>query len=371
MDILERFAIRGCRLDADGRITSADPGLWAFLGLEPPASPPLASELFDELAGREGDIRGVAAGRRAELVVPGVRRGSGYIDLCVLPAGDPGEEGSPGASLYVRDVSDSMRAQQAIIQQRNEISLLKREADGANARLKELMEEIRQHNHGLSAAVREKTREIRISRLSVITKLARVAEFRDKETGGHIYRIGRSSVLVGRAFGLRSDDCEELFHASLLHDVGKVGIPDSILLKPGPLDAAERAVMQTHTVIGAEILAGEEGGLMARARDIARFHHERWDGRGYPEARLGEAIPLEARICSIVDVFDALLSKRPYKEAWDAEAALAFVRRESGRAFDPEVVDAFLPVAPDIVKLRTGALETEGSEGVEDFPELY
>jgi putative two-component system response regulator len=216
--------------------------------------------------------------------------------------------------------------------------------------------------------VRLKTKDLRQSRLSIIGKLARVAEFRDKETGGHIYRIGRSSVLVGRSYGLSSEACENIFHASLLHDVGKVGIPDSILLKPGPLTAEERAIMQTHAIIGSDILGGEEGKLLKSAMEVARFHHERWDGRGYPEARSGESIPIVARICSIVDVFDALLSKRPYKDAWSAEEALAFIRKESGSAFDPLVVKAFLDVSADIVKLRLGSLETEG---LEYLPEFY
>jgi putative two-component system response regulator len=126
--------------------------------------------------------------------------------------------------------------------------------------------------------------------------------------------------------------------------------------------------MQTHTIIGSDILGGEEGRLLKSAMEVARFHHERWDGRGYPEARSGESIPIVARICSIVDVFDALLSKRPYKEPWPADQALELIRKESGCAFDPRVLEAFLEVEPDIVKLR---LDSSEADGLEFLPEFY
>jgi HD-GYP domain-containing protein (c-di-GMP phosphodiesterase class II) len=362
MDILERFAIHRCDLDAEGRLLPGEPGFWRLLGLAPPSRPLPAAEVLDELVGREEDVRNIAGGGEGEICIPGIRRGMSYFDLYLIPAGHG------AAAIVLKDCSDAMRAQQVLLQQRNEIDLLKRDIDKRNVRLKELMETVREQNHDLTMKVRLKTKDLRQSRLSVIARLARVAEFRDKETGGHIYRIGRSSVLVGRRCGLSTEDCEELFHASLLHDVGKVGIPDSILLKPGPLSPEERSVMQTHTLIGAELLAGDESRLLKNARDVARFHHERWDGTGYPEARAAEAIPLVARICAIVDVFDALLSQRPYKEAWSPERALDLIRREAGSSFDPSVAASFFEVAPDIVKLRQDASEPEG---IEFLPEFY
>jgi response regulator RpfG family c-di-GMP phosphodiesterase len=366
MDILERFAIYSCGLDSEGCLLSGESGFWKTLGIEKPEAPTLASELLDELVGREEDIRELAASGKGEICIPGIRRNSGFLDIYVLPSPD-GPLGQR-ALLVIKDSSEAMRAQQAVLQQRNEITLLKRDLDKRNEELKVLMETVRTQNHELSNKVRVKTKDLRQSRLSIIAKLARVAEFRDKETGGHIYRIGRSSVLVGRSYGLSTDACEYIFHASLLHDVGKVGIPDSILLKNGPLSAEERAIMQTHTIIGSDILGGEEGKLLKSAMEIARFHHERWDGRGYPEARSGEAIPIMARICAIVDVFDALLSARPYKDAWPVEKAVEFVRGESGAAFDPLVVSAFLTTVPDIVKLRLGSLE---ADSLEYLPEFY
>lgn len=368
VDILERFAIYGCGLDAEGRLLSGESGFWRRLGIEQPEEPTPASDLFDELVGREEDIRRIARSGEGEISIPGIRRDSGFLDFYVLPCDEGADSGGKRAVLVIKDSSDAMRAQQAVLQQRNEITLLKRDLDKRNGELKELMETVRTQNHELSNKVRLKTKDLRQSRLSIIAKLARVAEFRDKETGGHIYRIGRSSVLVGRSYGLSDEACETIFHASLLHDVGKVGIPDSILLKPGALSADERAIMQTHTIIGSDILGGEEGKLLKSAMEVARFHHERWDGRGYPEARSGESIPIVARICSIVDVFDALLSKRPYKEPWPADQALELIRKESGCAFDPRVLEAFLEVEPDIVKLRLDSFE---AEGLEFLPEFY
>jgi response regulator RpfG family c-di-GMP phosphodiesterase len=368
VDILERFAIYSCGLDAEGRLLSGESGFWRCLGVDAPDEPMPAADLIDELVGREEDIRGIARSGAGEIRIPGIRRGSGYLDFFVLPSADGSPSGKERARLVIKDSSEAMYAQQAIVQQRNEITLLKRDLDRRNDELKKLMDTVRTQNHELSTKVRLRTKDLRQSRLSIIAKLARVAEFRDKETGGHIYRIGRSSVLVGRSCGLSSDACEDMFHASLLHDVGKVGIPDAILLKPGPLSSEERAIMQTHAIIGSDILGGEEGRLLKTAMEVARFHHERWDGHGYPEARSGESIPLVARICSIVDVFDALLSKRPYKEPWSVEKALEFIRSESGGAFDPLVVDAFAKVAPDIVKIRLGSLD---ADSVEFLPEFY
>jgi response regulator RpfG family c-di-GMP phosphodiesterase len=371
MDILERFSIYVCGLDGDGRIISGETGLWHRLGVEVPSFPVAGADLLDELVGLEGRILDIARSGAGGLSIPGIRREACFLDLFVLPVGElgsvPGIGDRAKAVLVVRDCSEAMRAQQSLMQQRNEIDLLRRDIERRNAKLAELMEIVRGHNHDLATEVRARTEEIRASRLSVISRLARVAEYRDTETGGHIYRIGRSCVLVGRALGMDDEDCEDLFHASLLHDVGKVGIPDSILLKPGPLDPGEVAAMRSHTVIGSDILSGDDSRLFRKAREVARFHHERWDGRGYPEALRGEAIPLSARICAIVDVFDALLSARPYKEPWPLEKALGLVRAETGASFEPRIVEAFLGMSDDIVKLRESSLESSAIEDLQDI----
>jgi putative two-component system response regulator len=173
-------------------------------------------------------------------------------------------------------------------------------------------------------------------------------EWRDAETGVHIERMGRLCERLAREVGLSVVEAELLRHASALHDVGKVGIPDEILLKPGKLDADEWAQMKTHTTIGASILSGSKSALVQMAEQIARSHHERWDGSGYPEGLKGEEIPLAARICAVCDVFDALLSPRPYKDAWPLSDVVSELASLRGTHLDPALVDAFLPLAPEL-----------------------
>jgi CHASE2 domain-containing sensor protein len=200
-------------------------------------------------------------------------------------------------------------------------------------------------NDLLEAQVRERTSELWSTQLEIVHRLAVAVEWRDSETGVHVDRIGRLSERLALAIGLDSDDAELLRYASVLHDVGKVGIPDAILGKPGRLDAAEWATMATHPTIGASILAGSDSRLIQLARTVALTHHERWDGSGYPAGLAGDAIPLAGRIVAICDVFDALLSERPYKSPWPIDEVIAEIERERGAHFDPTLVDAFVPMA--------------------------
>jgi CHASE2 domain-containing sensor protein len=199
-------------------------------------------------------------------------------------------------------------------------------------------------NAELEEAVRERTAELRKTQLEVIQRLAHATESRDQETGMHLERISRMCERLGLAMGMTPTEAETLRNASLLHDVGKIGVPDAVLLRPGSLSDEERELMRRHTTIGAEIVSGSTSPVMQMAEQIALSHHERWDGTGYPEGLAGEAIPLPGRICAVCDVFDALLSERPYKEPWPYEEALDELRRERGRHFDPAVVDAFLGI---------------------------
>jgi putative two-component system response regulator len=160
--------------------------------------------------------------------------------------------------------------------------------------------------------------------------------------------MGRLCERLAREIGLSIVEADLLRHASALHDVGKVGIPDQILLKPARLDPAEWAKMKTHTTIGASILSGSKSALVQMAEEIARSHHERWDGSGYPEGLKGDDIPLPARICAVCDVFDALLSPRPYKEAWPLANVIRELATLRGTHLDPALVDAFLPLATDL-----------------------
>jgi HD-GYP domain-containing protein (c-di-GMP phosphodiesterase class II) len=205
-----------------------------------------------------------------------------------------------------------------------------------------------QYSDRLEAEVSARTEELRQTQLEIVTRLGRAVESRDADTGRHLDRMAALSQRLALAAGLSESDAELLGHAAVLHDVGKVGIPDRILLKPGRFDAEERAVMETHATIGAGILAGSASPLINLAAVIARSHHERWDGSGYPDGLRGEDIPLAARICAICDVFDALLSARPYKPAWTLEAALAELTDQRGRQFDPALIDAFLALVPEL-----------------------
>jgi CHASE2 domain-containing sensor protein len=203
-------------------------------------------------------------------------------------------------------------------------------------------------NDRLEDQVRARTQELRDTELEMIQRLGHAVESRDEETGDHIGRIGALSYRLALAAGLREDDAELIQRASAMHDLGKIAIPDEILRKPGPLDPGERAVIERHTTIGGDLLAGSRSPLVQLAEVIARTHHERWDGAGYPQGLAGENIPLAGRICAVCDVFDALVSDRPYKRAWTVAEAREELREQAGRHFDPRLVELFLALDVDV-----------------------
>lgn len=192
--------------------------------------------------------------------------------------------------------------------------------------------------------VQERTSDLARAQHEVVTRLAMAAEYRDDTTGEHTRRVGRTSGRIARALGWEEAEISVLGVAARLHDVGKIGIPDSILLKSGKLDAAEYIQMQTHTLIGARILSGGRSKLLQLAEEIALTHHERWDGSGYPHGLAQDQIPLSGRIVAVADVYDALTQARPYKPAWTSQDALAEIQRQAGAHFDPAVVEAALMV---------------------------
>lgn len=194
--------------------------------------------------------------------------------------------------------------------------------------------------------------ELRASRLAIVQCLGRAGEYRDNETGRHVMRMSHSAQLMGKALGMTEDEADDLLNAAAMHDVGKIGIPDAVLLKPGPLDPAEWDHMRRHAEIGAEIIGEHEALVLQMARRVALHHHEKWDGSGYPQGLAGAAIPLEARIVALCDVFDALTSARPYKAAWPVEKATALLQAEAGKHFDPELVTLFLELLPSVLALR-------------------
>ncbi len=199
------------------------------------------------------------------------------------------------------------------------------------------------HNAGLQMKLRE-------AYISTIFRLSTIAEYRDADTGDHVQRVSRTSELVAQSMGLDDNQVNLIKCASPMHDVGKVAIPDAILLKPGHLTAHQRKVMERHTIAGSAIFANPEDSVIAMARDIALYHHERWDGLGYPNEFMGESIPISGRIVAIADVFDAVVSRRCYKEACSLDMALGILDEDSGKHFDPEVVKAFLAVLDPVLE---------------------
>lgn len=204
----------------------------------------------------------------------------------------------------------------------------------------------------LQREVEQRSAEIVRAHHEILQRLGMACEFRDDETGNHTRRLGAYAGLLGEELGLDASTCKLLRLASPMHDIGKVGIPDEILLKPGKLTPEEFEVIKTHTVIGARLLSGSDIPLIRAAEEIALTHHEKWDGSGYPRKLKGNDIPLAGRIVAVCDVFDALLSERPYKRAWTLEETVAEIERCRGAHFDPAVVDAFLSASPRLAQVR-------------------
>jgi putative two-component system response regulator len=203
--------------------------------------------------------------------------------------------------------------------------------------------QLQAQNQDLDQKVQERTAELEVTQVEILERLALAAEYRDDDTGEHTKRVGETAAQIAQALGWPSEEVELIRRAAPLHDVGKIAISDSILLKPGKLTPEEFERMKTHTKIGAKMLSGGRFALLQFAEQIALTHHERWDGSGYI-GLLGEDIPLAGRIVSVADVYDALISQRPYKKAWTQPEAIAEIQRQSGRQFDPRVVEAFLSV---------------------------
>jgi putative two-component system response regulator len=194
--------------------------------------------------------------------------------------------------------------------------------------------------------------KLRLYSMDTILRLSQAAEYRDTETGEHIQRIGYYIHAIGKALSLSAQEIETFQYASPMHDVGKIGIPDQILMKPGPLNESEWKIMKQHTIIGGKILSGSDSGILKTAEAIALTHHEKWNGCGYPYKLKGLDIPMAGRITAIADVFDALTSKRPYKKAFSVEKAFDIMAEERGKSFDPELIDAFFSIKKEIAEIR-------------------
>ena len=207
-------------------------------------------------------------------------------------------------------------------------------------------------NRHLEKKVLERTAELHKTRLEITQRLGRAAEFRDNETGMHVIRMGHYSHLIANSLGVEGDWADLILHAAPMHDVGKIGIPDRILLKPGKLTSSEWEIMKTHTTIGEGIFSEGNSKIMKMSQAIALTHHEKWDGSGYPNQLKQDKIPLEGRIVAVADVFDALVSERPYKKAWSVKSSIELIEEESGKHFDPQVVQGFLKALPEILEIK-------------------
>ncbi len=212
--------------------------------------------------------------------------------------------------------------------------------------------QVRNQNIVLEEHVKERTKELNESRLEIIRRLAQAAECRDDDTGKHIIRMSYYCAKLAEAMGWDDDECDLILSASPLHDVGKIGIPDSILLKPAKLTPEEFEVMKTHTTIGAKLLSGSNSEIMKAAELIAWTHHEKWDGTGYPRQLKGDQIPLMGQISSVCDVFDALTSSRPYKKAWTIDRAIEEMTSQKGKHFHADLVEKFKEILPEIRKIK-------------------
>jgi cyclic di-GMP phosphodiesterase len=214
-------------------------------------------------------------------------------------------------------------------------------------------------NRHLAELVKVRTRELNDTRLEIIQRLGLAAEFKDNETGMHVIRMSHYARLMGMAIGMNSEDCENLLNASPMHDLGKIGIPDHILMKQGKLDSDEWELMKKHAEFGARIIGEHDSELLQLAAVIALSHHEKWDGSGYPQGLRGDAIPLAGRICAIADVFDALTTERPYKKAWPVVEAVNLIEENKNKHFDPALVEAFMDNMANILTIKETYAETK------------
>ena len=341
-------------VSADLTLACTNPGFWTLIGEVPPTGRISVFEVMPELFGLEEEIALILAEGTGEVTLPCVTRAASeygaegtYLDIALIADAAV----APCLLLIATDVTNQSVQQRGLMQSRNENALLQE-------KLTQMNERIREHSHSLELAVSQRTRELRETRLEIIRRLALAAESRDPLARGHLSRMSRYSAMIAEQIGVEESERQIIYHASLLHDVGKIAIPDRILQKPGPLSTEELTEMRRHTIYGADILGGSTWEFMRAAVTIALTHHERWDGQGYPNGLKGLEIPLFGRICAVADVFDALTMKRPYKAAWSVDEAAAFVAKQSGSAFQPLMAEAFADILPDVRRAQA----QDGSE---------
>lgn len=267
-----------------------------------------------------------------------------HIPIIFVTALDDAEDETRGFDLGAADyitkpvktsvVRARVQAHLALADQRRHLEQL----------VKERTNELENSYHQLECS----NKKLEQAYLDTVRQLGRAADYRDNETGMHVMRVGNFSKLLGLAHGLQESLAELLMYASMMHDIGKIGIRDHILLKPGKLTDEEFAVMKQHPEIGAEIIGDHDADVLKMAKQISLAHHEKWNGKGYPHGLSGEGIPIVGRIVAIADVFDALTSDRPYKKAWTIEDAMLLIEKEAGQHFDPNLVRLFLGMEKEL-----------------------
>jgi HD-GYP domain-containing protein (c-di-GMP phosphodiesterase class II) len=306
---------------------------------------------------RRGKLKVVRPTYDDRLVLARLEPGQAFGELAVLNAAP--RSASVIAIEDCETIEIEKRDLDAVLDQH---ALATRRMLGALARSLTLAkEEVARQNNTLELAVRDRTAELRETQLEVVRRLSHAAESRDHETGVHITRMSRMCSRLALAAGATPMEAELLLQAAPMHDVGKIAIPDRILRKPGKLEPDEWEIMKSHTAIGAELLAGSRSPVVQLGEAIALTHHERWDGTGYPRGLRGEEIPFPARVVAVCDVFDALISDRPYKRAWTVDQALEEIRGERGGHFEPRLVDAFEATFRDMVRIVEQASAEHGA----------
>jgi len=340
-------------IDSELMIHPTQNDFWEYLNIRIPENPVPLTDIIFELVGKEIEITLLLKGEKKSINIPAIQRETEkdrntYFDLELITC----DRSDYPLIVIIEDRTRIFSYQQKLVQSRNETKLLQKQLAEKNKALEKLNTIIQRQNLDLEKRVRERTQELQSARIEIIRRLAQAAEYRDPETGSHIVRMSKTCVLLAREIGLSEKDCDLIYHGGSMHDLGKIAIPDAILLKPGPLSSKEWQIMKQHTIRGARLLSDNDTDLMITGRIIARSHHERWDGNGYPDGISGENIHIFARICALADVFDALVSDRPYKKAWPFERAISTIEEGSGTQFDPEIVKAFLDISDKAIKLQ-------------------
>jgi putative two-component system response regulator len=257
-------------------------------------------------------------------------------------------EGPGGTDDPCSSDAQVLKFAEDLVRARRETRSSRRRLAETNGQLERYARDLRDTIADLKSA----NKEVEYAYFDTIRRLVVAVEYKDPETGNHISRISAYSGLIARRIGMSTEEVQTIVYASPMHDIGKIGIPDHILLKTGALLGPETELMKCHTVIGANILAGSKAEVLRSAEKIALYHHERWNGEGYPEGLAGEAIPLAARIVALADTFDTLTSKRPYKEAFSVDRSLNVLRSERERHFDPALVDAFMKDVDEVLRIK-------------------